>query len=166
MPKSVLELYQLRYDGKGWLKEADPVFRKAFFTAIKAFLNEAVGHIPLWHGMARGSLLKVAAYVNPKVPGNPVVIPLSPLKGPSRINLGQQLIEFTFKFEAGKYFFSIEPRVEHFRYLDRNAGASPTSPWESFKHGRKAFVRVLKEELKNVPRPKLIKTRVTKGRKI
>lgn len=167
MPRLSAKLTKLRIDIPATIKRNDPVIRRAFFKAIKAFLLEAQIHIPLWSGMSRGSLVPAARFVNSKDPGSPAVIILSPLAAKfSRVSKGVELGTFSFRFVDGNYEFIIEPKVEHFFYLDKEAHPKVSSaPWESFKKARIVYTRVLKRELKGLKNPVIIRTRVTTGSK-
>ena len=168
MPRMSSKFVKMRIDLEGTIKRNDPIIRKAFFKAIKAFLREALIRIPLWSGMSRGSLIPVVNFVNSKDPGDSVLITLSPLVAKfSRVSQGMSLGTFSFTFTNGEYQFVMEPKVPHFYYLDRYHNyRNEKSPWESFKKARAIYQQVLKRELKaNLKNPVIVKTIVSKGSK-
>jgi len=161
MPLATFEFEKMRLDVQGTIKRNDPLIRKAFFKAVKAFLRVALTRIPLWSGMARGSLIPVVTYVNSKDPGDVVTITLSPLVAKfSRVEQGMNLGEFDFTFSGGVYKFTIRDNVPHFYYNDSRYG------WYAFKTARAVYQRVFKEEIvKAIKNPVIVKTRITKGRR-
>ena len=74
MPRMSSKFVKMRIDLEGTIKRNDPIIRKAFFKAIKAFLRQALIRIPLWSGMSRGSLIPVVNFVNSKDPSDRVLI--------------------------------------------------------------------------------------------
>lgn len=91
------------------------------------------GRVPLWSGMARGSLLNLSRLVNGK-------IILSPLKTKSRIPQGISLGNAEIKIETPIYVFSVSTKVPHYVIQEyAYVGVSKTAPWQSFEAGRSVF---------------------------
>jgi hypothetical protein len=105
---------------------------------IKIWLGATTGRVPVWSGMARGSLLSLAEMVGGRVVISPKVR--------SRIPEGRSLGSAKY---IGPYLIEFTSSVPHYTYLEKQAGYSPTSPWLSFSAGAAAF----KSSAKNVVVP-------------
>ena len=116
---------------------------KNVLDATKVWLREAEGKVPVLTGMAKGSLLDVAA-----VSDTHLVI--SPRGKRNRISKGRALGTATPKYGPKIYRMTIKSRVEHYVLLEDEAGGSKTSPWKSFDAGIMA-VENFEPKLRTVP---------------
>lgn len=105
---------------------------KAITDGTKAWLQAAHNRVPVLTGMAKGSLLDVA-----EVSDTHLVI--MPRVKKNRISKGRALGTVTPKYGPRIYSMMIKSKVPHYVYLEHEAGNSPTSPWESFDAGERAF---------------------------
>ena len=99
------------------------------------------GRVPLFTGMARASLFKVA-----QLSGGTLL--LSPLKGASRIGMGKQLGTASLRREGDKVVFKFRSTVPHWQNQESSPGISPSAPWQSLPAAADAFVLRFDEVLK------------------
>lgn len=100
---------------------------------VKAWLMAATGKVPIWSGMAMGSLLEVSETVN----GGLIITPKTGIK--SRIELGRSLGSVDAKYGPRIYSMIIKSSVPHYVVQDMtNVGISLTAPWMSFPTGMSA----------------------------
>ncbi len=119
---------------------------------VKAWLMAATGRVPIWSGMAMGSLLEVSETVN----GGLIVTPRSGIK--SRISLGKSLGSADAVYGPNVYSMIIKSKVPHYVTQDvTNVGVSLSAPWMSFPAGMLAAERVVI----NVSGPKIKTKRIT-----
>ncbi len=101
---------------------------------VKAWLAAATGRVPIWSGMAMGSLLEVSETVN----GGLIVTPKMGIK--SRVGLGRALGSATAEYGPSEYSMIIKSSVEHYVSQDVGPGVSPSAPWASFPAGMAAAI--------------------------
>ena len=111
-----------------------------------AWLKAATGRIPVWSGMARASLLNVAAEIG----GSIVIQP----RAKSRISQGVPMGTVTPKYGPDDFTITISTSVPHYVLQEyTNVGVSKSAPWRSFDAGIAAYrAAVLTVEL---PQPVL-----------
>ncbi len=117
--------------------------------AANAWLTGTEDRVPVWSGMAKGSLLELSELVD----GTLII---SPLRAPSRIPLGQSLGTAIPEISSDRAQITITTNVEHYKLQEHSKakrGGSPSAPWKSFEAGAIAF----KEAAKSVrlPAPKI-----------
>lgn len=125
-------------------------------TAAKAWLAGTGGRVPVWSGMAKGSLLELSELIN----GTLVV---SPLKVPSRIPLGRSLGTALPEITPTSAQITITTDVEHYNIQEvgRAAkGGSPSAPWRSLEAGADAYRGAVKDVRLPLPRFKPVITKV------
>ncbi len=116
---------------------------------VKAWLMAATGRVPIWSGMAMGSLLEVSETVN----GGLIVTPRSGIK--SRISLGRSLGSADAKYGPDVYSMIIKSSVPHYVSQDvTNVGVSKSAPWMSFPAGMMAAGRAASNISVNGPKIK------------
>ena len=102
---------------------------------VRAWLMAATGRVPIWSGMAMGSLLEVSETIG----GGLVITPRSGVK--SRINLGRTLGSADATYGPSEYTMIIKSSVPHYVEQDAsNVGVSVTAPWMSFPVGMAAAI--------------------------
>ena len=117
-------------------------------TAAKAWLAGTGGRVPVWSGMARGSLLELSELVN----GTLVV---APLRVPSRIPLGRSLGTALPEVTPTSAQITITTDVEHYNIQETKRvakGGSPSAPWQSLVAGAEAFREASREVKLPIPR--------------
>ena len=113
---------------------------------VKVWLAAVTGRVPVWSGMARGSLLELSELVGGRI----VIQP----KAKSRISEGRSMGSAT---QEG-YLITVISTVPHYRYLESETGNSPTSPWLSFPAGARAYNRAIKDV--KLPTPKFLPVKI------
>jgi len=100
---------------------------------VRAWLMAATGRVPIWSGMAMGSLLEVSETVN----GGLIITPRTGVK--SRIGLGRSLGSADAEYGPNIYSMIIKSSVPHYITQDASfVGVSLTAPWMSFPAGMAA----------------------------
>lgn len=101
--------------------------------ALQDWLQAVSGRVPLWSGMARGSLYSVQ-----QLSGGQLV--LSPLRAKSRVGRGQALGQAELKVSPGKVEFEFSSKVKHWASQEsENVGVSPSAPWRALEAGNQVF---------------------------
>ena len=102
-------------------------------NVVKAWLMAATGRVPVWSGMAMGSLLEVSETVD----GGLIITPRTGVK--SRISKGRSLGSADAEYGPSEYTMIIKSSVPHYVEQDvANVGVSLTAPWMSFPAGMAA----------------------------
>lgn len=110
----------------------------------RTWLGAVTGRVPVWSGMARGSLLELVGLID----GQIVIQP----KVKSRIGEGQAL----GTAKQTDFIITVTTAVPHYVRQEHGVGNSPTSPWMSFLAGSVAYrqaaqsVRLLKPVYKPI----------------
>lgn len=122
----------LEFDLAAYLISLEDQMQLQLEEAAREWLAAVTGRVPLWSGMARGSLLKIAHLANGR-------IVVSPLKAKSRVAKGEILGDAEIKAETPEFYFKVSTRVPHYvEQESRNVGISPSAPWKSFEAGNTA----------------------------
>ncbi|KKL52037.1 hypothetical protein LCGC14_2289490 [marine sediment metagenome] len=103
--------------------------------AANAWLTGTGGRVPVWSGMARGSLLELNELING-------TIVIAPLRVPSRISQGRSLGTAIPESSSELAQITITTNVEHYNIQEHSkvaSGGSPSAPWKSFEAGAVAF---------------------------
>lgn len=151
-------LIKLKLNKDQLLKDVDTQMEEALHEGAKSFCRVAMPKIPVWSGMARGSVSALAdwlglhyativpvIYKRNKRKADPRVI--------NRVDEGKTMVsEEPYIFKKGKeWIFRFSSKVDHLEYLDINAGRSPTAPWHSFDAGLRAMANKVREYIKGHP---------------
>ncbi len=121
---------------------------------VKAWLMAATGKVPVWSGMAMGSLLEVSETVD----GGLIITPRTGVK--SRIGLGRSLGSADAEYGPNEYSMIIKSSVPHYVEQDVGyVGVSLTAPWMSFPAGMAAAIAAA-QNIK-VSGPKIKTRRIT-----
>ncbi len=97
---------------------------------LKAWLTGVTGRVPVWSGMARGSLLELKELIN----GTLIITPRAGIK--SRIPEGRSLGQATPTYGPTKYIIEVATQVPHYALQEFvNVGISKSAPWLSFQSG-------------------------------
>ena len=122
-------------------KKMNLYLEKNLYMAANNWLQAVTGRVPVWSGMARGSLLELTELIGGKLAITPRVA--------SRIPEGEAL----GTAEQEDFIITIITKVPHYTLQEyKNVGVSGSAPWHSLKNGATAY----KEIVKNIklPRPK------------
>lgn len=122
--------------------------------ATSKWLIATTGRVPVWSGMARGSLLEVAEF-------SQTTLVISPKDGvKSRIPLGRALGTAEPTENLDDFKIEIETSVPHYVSQEvRNVGVSKSAPWRSFDAGQEAAKEVLGSTI--LPKP-ILKKKITR----
>lgn len=174
MPYQSFKGFKARFDKKGNVQRIDAETREHFYAMLAAFLRAVVPNVPVWSGMARGSLRPLAKYITQKS-GQSISVPISPNPKSKRhqergqnIAAGEARGDFEFLKREGVLTLRFSPKVEHYKELDEGHPASDgrgsrSAPWLSFQAGNEA-ARDYREYVKaHLPRLKLTISKVSRG---
>jgi hypothetical protein len=121
--------------------------------ALQDWLQAVSGRVPIWSGMARGSLYEVQ-----QLSGGQLI--LSPLRAKSRIGRGKNLGSAELKISPEKVEFEFSSRVRHWASQEtRNVGVSRSAPWRALEAGNTAFRESFKKHYRPTQVTNLIETR-------
>jgi hypothetical protein len=177
MPRMNGSFVQLYADGRdGYVKKVNATARKLHYEAVALFLREVQKHVPTYTGMARGSLLPLAGYLNAKGVQNRVAINITPKrdrrarylidKG-QNVSAGEKRSDFEFVDDNGKFKFAFNAGVEHYKFNDVQQSSIPLTnptPWLSFQKGIAKANDYLARHAKDIPRIKFTAFKATIGR--
>jgi hypothetical protein len=145
--KSELKGFEFQY--QPFLKTLDRKIKEQMQEAAKEWVLGVASQVPIYSGMAIGSLLPLARFLKVNIPVNPVA--------PSRVDEGAALGFFSFDSANMEYTFSFTTDVAHYVFNEVNSNARlknlkhPT-PWRSFDAGREAWNNYINTEFfRNVP---------------
>ena len=119
-----------------------------------AWLNATTGRVPVWSGMAKASLMNVAAEVG----GSIVIQP----RAKSRVSQGIPMGTVTPKYGPDDFTIEISTGVPHYVLQEyTNVGVSKSAPWKSFEVGASAYRAAVQTVRLPQPVLKPIKIKVT-----
>jgi hypothetical protein len=121
-----------RIDLPSYREQLKEAMMHRLHEAADAWLQAVLGKVPLWSGMARGSLLELSELVNGTVV-------LTPLKAKSRIPEGKALGTAIEEIDNDRVTITIKTNVPHYNLQEYSSSRSPTSPWQSLQAGASAF---------------------------
>lgn len=163
--KFKIGLVKLKFDREGMSKATHAALQTIMRGGAREWLRATFIHVPVWTGMARGSLKFAQGYGGVLSRVLNVAIPITPhararktwRKSPEAGgNLSQfafvhtdKINRFRFKTDTFHYWHN-----EFFARTDPGAsGQQIIAPWHSFEYGKAAFRRYLKTQgLKKIPR--------------
>lgn len=135
-------LPKIKFDNTGYTKAVRNHIEIQFRHAMRAFVKAAYPKIPVWTGMARGSLTGLADELGVKVPIAPIAqneyyylgdgekIPKTPASG-------RALTYYNKGWQGHKYNFEISTDVKHLQIGEVAGSNSP--PWQAYATGLEAF---------------------------
>jgi len=121
-------------------------------TALEIWLDVVTNAVPVWSGMAQGSLLRLTKAGDAK-------IFIGPLKAKSRIPKGEALGTGEFIVALPEFRFKFSTSVPHYVQGETEEGVGKSSPWQSLPAGAEAF-RAFAKTIR-LPRP-VIRGRIIK----
>lgn len=135
MPKMTSELVGIDLDLAAEQQRIRNRMGQAIRTGARRWVAATAGKVPVFSGMARASLFKIAELAN-------TTIVVSPLKAPSRIPLGQALGTAEIQDRGPLFQFTVRVAVPHYVIQETESTrpkGSPKAPFRSFDAGLRAF---------------------------
>lgn len=138
---------------------------KILINAMKAWVvsaKDSANRIPVWSGMALGSIRPVGNFVGISVVISPAASAFP--KPGDRSGQGAAQTQFPKPtIVPGRYRFNWSTNVEHLKFNDENDANAvgfhlthQPRPWEFKKHADAEFDKEMKDGLKNFPWPEII----------
>ncbi len=125
----------IKLDRQAYLTFLQEYLQKKLFEVTNVWLNATTGRVPVWSGMAKGSLLVLANLVDS-------TLLITPRRGiRSKIALGEAMGTAILDVETpGRALITISTEVPHYVIQEfRNVGVSKSAPWLSFEAGATAY---------------------------
>ena len=125
----------IKLDRQAYLTFLQEYLQKKLFEVTNVWLNATTGRVPVWSGMAKGSLLVLANLVDNKL----IITPIRGVK--SRVALGELVGTAIPDWETpGRALITISTEVPHYVIQEfTNVGVSKSAPWLSFEAGAAAY---------------------------
>ncbi len=125
----------IKLDRRAYLTFLQEYLQKKLFEVTNVWLNATTGRVPVWSGMAKGSLLVLANLIDSTL----LITPVRGVK--SRINLGEAMGTAILDIETlGIATITISTEVPHYVIQEfQNVGVSKSAPWLSFEAGAAAY---------------------------
>lgn len=138
----------IKIDKRGYSEALGKAVDVQMRQAARAWLRAVMFNIPIYTGMARGSLLPVGRFLS-------VAIPIKPVAKRKYGDAAAGAALSSFKFERDDGFvwtFSFSTEIPHFLINEFNVGlGSPPlrhpTPWKSMEAGKIAWTEYLTTEL-------------------
>jgi len=139
-------------DVQKYTKTLDAAMDVQMRQAARAWLRAVITKVPIWTGMAQGSLRPLGTFLKVAIPITPVAFRKG--MGP---DAGAAKSSFVFKKEGNKYIFRFTEGVAHYTinefYDVPNVKLRTPGPWRSFKEGELAWDDYIQNELpKRLPK--------------
>lgn len=159
MPKATGELHLLDLNINAFLSSLDKELTSILVKGTVEWVRTMDLAIPLWSGMSRGSLQKIAGLAGVSLFANPVP------RAPNRRQAGE-LLEgdselFTNNDNSGRYFMFWQSRVPHLVFNETNNAnlvgfhlKSP-GPYDALRRGQEAFFKTVNPLLRAI-RPNVV----------
>lgn len=151
MPTIIASFVDLKFDEKGFRKSVDMLMEQQMRMAARAWLRAVIPHVPVYTGMARGSLQPLGKFLKVSVPINPYAFRkgMGPAAGASKSL-------FSFTKTNGIYTFEFDSQVMHYKINEFYNVPLPLihpTPWRSFEYGNAAFQKYVSTALlRRIPR--------------
>jgi hypothetical protein len=137
MPTFIAEFMDLKFDANGYRKSVDALMEQQMRMAARAWLRAVIPHVPVYTGMARGSLRPLGQFLKVSVP----ISPIATRKGMG-IGAGESKSWFKISKSGGNYTFEYNSSVAHYEineFYNVPLPLTHPTPWHSFKYGDEAF---------------------------
>lgn len=129
----------IKLDLAAYQKQLDKFLKQKLHEIASAWLEGVTGRVPVWSGMARGSLLELVDLIN----GRLLITPKKGVK--SRIPEGRALGEAKPKYGPTEYTITIRTKVPHYVKQEyENVGVSKSAPWLSFEAGNARALEIIR----------------------
>ena len=141
-----ITLPEIKFNRTGYSKNVRQIIEARFREAVRAFVRVAAPKVPVETGMARGSMLELARAVNKRANlkinptrTNQTYYHSDGTRHPKTKETGAQFAPFLLGWQTPtEYVFNYANEILHY-FQDERKGASPASPWGSWKAGMAAF---------------------------
>lgn len=156
MPLIRGQFINLKYDIDRHRKVLDQDLQVQMRQAARAWLRETILHVPIWTGMAMGSLKPLGRFLRVKIEIEP-----NPRAKPRRDKnqaAGEARQSFSFDSNGYNYAFRWTTDVLHYQLNEfhqsgLNAHLAATTPWHSTQYGNKAWDDYIRDTLpKRIPK--------------
>ena len=142
-----------KLDLSAYLQQLEAHLTNELHRVTKKWLRAVTGRVPVWSGMSRGSLKRVALEIGTSL----VITP----KHKSRVNLGISFGDVDAKYGPTDFTIVISTRVPHYVLQEsKNVGVSKSAPWQSFEAGNAAYLAAVESVRLPVPKFKPVKYKV------
>lgn len=154
------KLFGLKLEKREFTVTFEKAVRRLLRGAAVRWLRAAYPKVPVWTGMARGSLKfargdfgLLAQYLNVSVPIESEIKEVRPGKDATT---GGLLARYSFSTGEGRhiYAFYIRTDVPHYLFLEFDPGPNQPGQWESFAAGNEAFMTYIRENIFRLPKLK------------
>jgi len=125
--------------------------KQHLFEAASSWIEGPIDLVPVWSGMALGSMLKAAMILGIDIE----IIPNEKSLEGNRISLGEALgIAELDLGTTGSVSLTIGTQVSHYILQEfENVGVSKSAPWGSFAHARELYLARIKRMKPKLPQP-------------
>jgi hypothetical protein len=160
-----LKLHKFIFNKGGWTKKLEEQGFVLMREAMREWVRAVIVKIPVWSGMARGSVKFAKGRAGPGTgvflhQFLRVTIPINPVANSWRWNknpeAGGKQARWTLTFSKNQYRFTYNNDVVHFLINEFFDGPPPsfTRPWHSMEAGRTAMINYIAAN-KNKMLPKI-----------
>lgn len=140
---------KLEFNKNEWTERTKKQLETQMRQGLREMLRVVIQEVPVYTGMARGSLMPVGKFLRIAIPISPD--PIAQYKHPGKNpDAGAALTSFEFVTRGISPQFTLDIGTLHYQLNEFRRSKlklrHPT-PWNSFKKGRRAYVRYLKNNL-------------------
>ena len=139
----------IKHNDRVFLNRLQVRLKQYLFDAAESWLEGAESCVPVWTGMAKGSLLEMAFLLNTEL----TIVPAG-RAGDDRIELGQSLGTGVFAPDTISPTITITTKVPHYVTQEHhNVKVSKSAPWKSFDCGKEMFWARVEKQKPQLPQP-------------
>jgi hypothetical protein len=137
-----------RLDVESYTEAMEAIVRTQMRQAAREWLRAVIPRVPVWTGMARGTLQPLGRFLKVAVPIHPVAV--RPGMGPG---VGARKSHFSFPERDHRFYFQWSTDVFHFIQNEFYQAPNPPfrlrhpTPWNAILAGKAAFDRYVAEVL-------------------
>jgi hypothetical protein len=144
---------KLEFDHKRYVGDFKAKLKDELRQALRAMLRATMVRVPVYTGMARGSLRPLGRFLNEHVPISPVAqrkkMGIREGEALGSVEIDDSTYDISVKINIGVLHYAIN------EFFNVPLPLKNPTPWESFRVGREAYKRYLRQNLKqNLPRIK------------
>ncbi len=139
----------IKHNDRLFLNRLQVRLKRYLFDAAESWLKGAESRVPVWSGMAKGSLLEMAFLLNTEI----IIVPTE-RAGRDRIELGKSLGTGVFAPDTIAPTITITTQVPHYVSQEHyNVGVSKSAPWKSFAYGKNTYLARIEKVKPQLPQP-------------
>lgn len=146
---------RFKLDGN-WTIRLNRDVERLMRKAAEEWLRAVILHVPVWSGMARGSLKFAQGHGGFLAQYLRVAIDVTPVKETKSKNQFSGHGEYSFSTNGHIYSFNFNSDVAHYHWNEFYARTDPgaakqqiEAPWTSFQYGQNAWRRYIRHEVKS-----------------